>query len=203
MEQKTADKGIDWKRFQNGDENVFRHFYDLYAEGLYGYGMKIANNEETVRECIQSLFVYLYEKRNSIACPTNLSAYVFVSFRNRLIKTMVSDSKNASVSGSVPENYDFEITVDIQESLAAEDGETERLQALQAALDELSPQQREVVYLRFYNGLSIDQTAEVLGLASQTVSNVTHNAILKLRRNKLLSKAFLLFLMLALDRFII
>ena len=203
MEQKTADNGIDWIRFQNGDENVFRHFYDLYAEGLYGYGMKIARNEETVKECIQSLFVYLYEKRKSIACPTNLAAYVFASFRNRLVKTMASASKNASVSGSVPENYDFEITVDIQESLAEEDSEVERLQALQAALNELSPQQREVVYLRFYKGLSIDQTAEVLGLASQTVSNVTHNAILKLRGNKLLSKAFLLFLMCILDRFII
>jgi RNA polymerase sigma factor (sigma-70 family) len=202
VEQKTTDKGIDWERFQNGDETVFREFYDLYAEGLYGYGMKIARNEETVKECIQSLFVYIYEKRKSIARPNNLSAYVFASFRNRVVKTMAASAKDASLNDSVPDNYDFEITVDIQESLAKEDDELNKLKALQVALDKLSPQQREVVYLRFYKGLSIEQTAEVLGLASQTVSNVTHNAILKLRENDALSKAFLLSLLLILNKLI-
>lgn len=52
---------------------------------------------------------------------------------------------------------------------------------LHAALDTLPRRQREVIYLRHVAGLSVDHTAEILGLPRGTVASRTHAALAKLR----------------------
>ena len=64
-----------WEKIQQGDEEAFRQLYNEYSDLLYGYGMKIAGDDNLVTESIQSLFVYLYEKRpvsyTHLTLPTN------------------------------------------------------------------------------------------------------------------------------------
>ena len=57
-------KTLSRDKIQQGDEEAFRQLYEQYADLLYGYGMKIAGDETLVTEAIQSLFVYIFEKRN-------------------------------------------------------------------------------------------------------------------------------------------
>ena len=56
-----------WEKIQQGDEEAFRQLYSEYSDLLYGYGMKIVGDDDLVTESIQSLFVYLYEKRQSLS----------------------------------------------------------------------------------------------------------------------------------------
>jgi len=42
--------------------------------------------------------------------------------------------------------------------------------AVRAALDRLEPQAREVIYLRFYDGLSYERIGEVLGISEQAIN---------------------------------
>jgi RNA polymerase sigma factor (sigma-70 family) len=57
---------------------------------------------------------------------------------------------------------------------------TERL-ALLAALARLTPRQRAVIVLRFYEDLSVQQTAEMLGCSPGTVKSTTSDALARLR----------------------
>lgn len=63
-------KTLSWDKIQQGDEEAFRQLYEQYADLLYGYGMKIAGDETLVTEAVQSLFVYIFEKRE-LARPLN------------------------------------------------------------------------------------------------------------------------------------
>jgi RNA polymerase sigma factor (sigma-70 family) len=58
----------------------------------------------------------------------------------------------------------------------------DRLRAVQAALDQLSPQHRELVILRFHQGLDVEQTGRALGIPAGTVKSRCHAAIARLRQ---------------------
>lgn len=53
--------------------------------------------------------------------------------------------------------------------------------ALLTAAQQLPPRQRAVLALRFFDELSVEQTAEVLGCSPGTVKSQTHHALAKLR----------------------
>lgn len=144
------DNGV-WKRFQNGDVAAFEKIYELHYDLLFGYGMKIAKDPDRVVECIQALFINLWQKKESISCPDNVTGYLVVSLRNRILLEKKSRSKNgiANAAGldEIAETYDFKLDIDIEQTLVNAEIEKEHLDALQKALDELPPRQREVIYL--------------------------------------------------------
>ena len=39
-------KTLSWDKIQQGDEEAFRQLYEQYADLLYGYGMKIAGDDD-------------------------------------------------------------------------------------------------------------------------------------------------------------
>ena len=52
-----------WEKIQQGDEEAFRQLYNEYSDLLYGYGMKIAGDDDLVTESIQSLFICMRRGR--------------------------------------------------------------------------------------------------------------------------------------------
>lgn len=57
-----------WSKIQRGDEGAFRQLYEQYADLLYGYGMKIAGDDDLVTDAIRTLFVYIFEKEKPVLC---------------------------------------------------------------------------------------------------------------------------------------
>lgn len=81
-------KTLSWDKIQQGDEEAFRQLYEQYADLLYGYGMKIAGDDTLVTEAIQSLFVYIFEKRETCAAPQSIPAYLCVSLRHMIVNEL-------------------------------------------------------------------------------------------------------------------
>lgn len=46
-------------KLKNGNRTAWSAMYEQYADTLYAYGMKMAQNRELVNDCIQDLFIYL------------------------------------------------------------------------------------------------------------------------------------------------
>ena len=181
-----------WERFQRGDKNALSVLYRQYASLLFAYGMKIGQDKELVGDCIQDLFVYLYDKRKNIAVPVNVKAYLLLSLKRRIIQQIDGESKNNEKVFSLDAGdiRNFNISFDLAETLENSDMKEDQIRALQKAIQTLSPQQREVLYLRYFNKLSVGEVAEVIGKSKQTVMNVASTAISRLREDKMLSDIF-------------
>ncbi|MBD3587879.1 RNA polymerase sigma factor [Bacteroides sp. GM023] len=176
-------KTLSWDKIQQGDEDAFRQLYDQYADLLYGYGMKIAGDDTVVTEAIQSLFVYIFEKRETCAEPQSIPAYLCVSLRHMIVNEL--KRKNSGTFQSLDEvdtnEYRFDLEVDIETAIIRSELEKEQLEALQKELNGLTKQQREVLYLKYYKKMSPEEIAQVMGLTPRTVYNTTHMAITRLR----------------------
>jgi RNA polymerase sigma factor (TIGR02999 family) len=83
-----------------------------------------------------------------------------------------------------------DIKLPLEETMIASEGSEVDLVALDEALERLAaidPQQGRVVELRFFSGLSVEETAEVLGVSTRTVKRDWNVAKAWLRRE--ISKA--------------
>jgi RNA polymerase sigma factor (sigma-70 family) len=75
-----------------------------------------------------------------------------------------------------------ELVTDRHPELGQEGPDVERRLLLREALAQLTPKQRAVVSLRFYEDLTEVQTAAVLGISVSTVKSQSREALAKLRR---------------------
>lgn len=172
-----------WDLIKKGNDLAFSQLYNQYAEMLYAYGIKIIGNEELVSESIQSLFVYIFEKRERLSRPDSVKAYLCSSLKRILIResSKMHSSKFLSMEDVDENRYDFKLTLDIESTLIKGEHEQAYLHKLQSALDSLSPRQREVIYLKYYKSCSNDEVAEILSIDNQIVRNLAYHAIKRMR----------------------
>jgi RNA polymerase sigma factor (sigma-70 family) len=170
-----------WQRFKSGDEHAFsRIFHENYGQ-LYRYGIRLTADPDLVKDCIQELFITLWNSRERLGIPASIRFYLLKSLRRSLIRQLSATSSSAKIP---PREYDFQMEFSPEASMIAGQLCQEQQEHLQKALNELSPRQKEVIYLRFYNGLSYDEIAELTSLNYQSIRNYVHQAIIALRKKK-------------------
>lgn len=183
---------IKWSDIVDGREAAYNALYDRYADLLYGYGMKIVADEAVVMDAMQMLFMNIFEKRKSLSAPNSMAAYLCRSLKNLLINEMQSASSKytCKINDADAADYDFDLQPDIENALIAGEEENEKLRIFKEELSKLSRQQREMLYLRYYKGLAIEEIAEILSVSKRTVYNTTNNALTRLRENEVLARYF-------------
>ena len=87
-------------------------------------------------------------------------------------------------------DYDFDLQPDAESAMITDESDNERFRVFKEELGKLSRQQREILYLRYYKGLAIEEVAEILAVSKRTVYNTSNNALTRLRENKVLARYF-------------
>lgn len=168
-----------WHALKNDGGKALEELYQLYANPLYNYGAKFTSDKELIRECIQSLFVTLWTRRSHLKQPANVKNYLFKAFRLSIFKK--ASLLNKHVSYEETEHYQFNATINFEEQLIKEEDQLDLQQRIQASLDQLSARQREVIFLKFYEGLSYEEIAEVMDISIKGTYKLMARAIDGLR----------------------
>ena len=186
-------EAIKWCDIVEGREAAYNDLYDCYSDLLYGYGMKIIADEAAVMDAIQTLFMNIFEKRKSLSAPNSIAAYLCRALKNLLINEMQSATTRNTCKWDDEEaaaDYDFDLQPDAESAIIADESDNERFRVFKEELGKLSRQQREILYLRYYKGLAIEEVAEILSVSKRTVYNTSNNALTRLRENKVLARYF-------------
>ena len=129
----------------------------------------------------------LWQKPGS-AQLISVKAYLLQALKFKLYKSF--RNKNVTKALTEEESYLFELS---SETLLIDKEENdERNRKIFAALDQLSPRQKEVIYLRIYKGLSFDEVGEVMQLNYQVVRNLLYTALKAFKKLCTLLASFLL-----------
>lgn len=167
-----------WVEFVSGNVSSFRKLFKTYYKGLYGYGLKISNDSSLVEDCIQDLFESLWIRREELGHITSPDVYLYISLRRKIL-AVLKKQKNLKELNESAENLN--IHFGIEEIIIRRESHKWQKNELQKALNELTNQQKEVIYLHFYNGMSYSEIEEILSINPQSVRNHIYRGMQTLR----------------------
>jgi RNA polymerase sigma factor (sigma-70 family) len=165
-----------WQQFCAGDKSAFGEITEFNYAALYHYGTRFTADRDLIKDCLQDLFLEIWEKRESLSYISAIRPYLFQALRNNLLYRI----RKQSVFSEILEN---ETADDVSPESDWIINETDQLTStrLKQAIESLPKRQREALYLKYYENLSYEEIAVVMGLQRQAVANYLQYGIQKLR----------------------
>ena len=164
---------------KSGQTDALSRLYDRYAHLVYGLASRILNNPEEAEDVTQEVFLKIWNKANLYEPSRgSLSNFLVTMARSRSI-----DKLRSRVSRfRFLQRWQTVIVHDANpetplDSISME----ERSHVVQAALKTLSENERQILEIAYYGGLSYSETAKQLDLPLGTVKSRARTALRKLR----------------------
>src|SRR6187402_863141 len=91
------------QRIQQDDVVAFKQVYNRYWRKLFDAAYNRLRQKEACEECIQEIFVTLWEKRASLTLTTGLSQYLFTAVKYKVIdhyRKLHTKTKYLQVAGA-------------------------------------------------------------------------------------------------------
>ena len=173
-----SDKNI-WNKLKSGDKTAFEYIYNTYFEILFQYGRKFTNDESTVEDCIQNLFIELWNKRESISQTNAIKPYLFTALKRKIIRAITKIRK--STDNEIKDHY-FDVEISIDEIIISNEIDQINKDRLTEAFEQLSDRQKEILYLRYHANLEYDEIVEIMDMNYQSARNLVSRAISKLSK---------------------
>lgn len=164
-----------WNAFKEGSLTAFRLIYEQNVDNLFNYGNKITSYRAIASDCIQDLFVDLWTKRSKLGKVSSIKGYLFTAYRRRLIDLLNKQKQNLQIEDL--SGFPIFLSEPIKDWDLSEDKKA----TIKAALNELPYQQREAIYLRYFNDLSCSEVGDIMGIRTQSVYNLISSSLKSLR----------------------
>jgi RNA polymerase sigma factor (sigma-70 family) len=170
-----------WKEFCEGDKKAFGEIAEFHYGALHHYGTRFTSDRDIIKDCLQDLFVQIWEKRELLHEVTSMKSYLFQSVRNNLIYILKKRSLFLDVEQVDLEKLESEISPET--SWIIDEDQLSTQLKLKEAISQLPKRQKEALYLRYYQNMSYEEIAAIMGLKRQAVANYLQYGIQKLREN--------------------
>lgn len=190
--ERTTDDGTLWLAYRNGDHEALGLLAERYYGTLKRYGLKFMVDGSIVEDCIQDLFLDLWQNRAKISQTPSVKFYLLKSVRHSIVGHLRYHQRFASEESldwdnALPEGFNAESLLIEQETL---DG---LVSQMRAQMDALPKREREALFLRYYENLSVTQISDMMGVNKQSVSNFLQKGISRIRAKWLVSMVLNLF----------
>ncbi len=163
-----------------GDHEAFSALYDRFSTPLYSLALKMLTNEAEAQDLLQEVFLSIWNKAGTFQ-PDRGSAFSWVvaQLRNRAIDRIRSRQRHGElIEANAP---DLEPTGSATASSAEDCDVNERAREVRSALGQLSDEQRQVLRLAFFEGLTQVEIAQKLEEPLGTIKARAHRGMARLR----------------------
>lgn len=164
-------------RIVQRDESALATLYDRYAAMLSSVLNRILRDTQAAEEILQDIFYQLWRSAAQFdASRGTLPGWLLVIARNRAISRL--RRHNPASGDELGEN-----TVVIASSLESDVAQQQMLGKVKGALDHLPKEQRAVIELAYFEGLTHSEIAQRTGEPLGTVKTRLRSAVETLRRD--------------------
>ncbi len=168
-----------WRQLKQGNTEALGYLYDTYIDRLFHAALKMTDNRELAKDALQEIFIEIWHYRASIGDVNHSYSYLVKVLKSIILKKV----KRKMVVSELHDNEQrLQEEKNIEESIITSEWITERKSRLNIALAQLTSRQKQVVRLRFFEGLTYEQIAIKLSMNYQSVNNLAFRAMINLRK---------------------
>lgn len=169
-----------WEAFlAEGDQDVFYRLYSHYHDYLIYIGNLKGASPDRSKDCINDLFLFVFENRTRLQHVRNHHNYLVTAFIRNLFRKRHFSAEESVELQDLPE---MPVYPSVEAEYIKQTTQQQVTQILQGYINELSDSQTKMVYQKFYLGLTYDQIALVNDISVKTAYNTIYNSVEKLRK---------------------
>ncbi len=165
---------------QTGDQTALGAIYDRYVSLVYRLALKILSTPQEAEDLTQEIFLALWQGKTYEAGRGSLSSFLVMLTRSRAIDRLRARGRNVRflqrwsqiMTTASPSPSPFELATINQRS-----------ELVRHALTQLAANQRQVLELAYYEGLSQTEIATRLNTPLGTVKTWSRQGLLNLKKN--------------------
>jgi len=168
------------ERAAKGDQDAFEALVRMSAGRLFATAYRITRDHPLAEDALQQTLVTIWDELPRLRDPDRFEAWS----HRVIVRASIAQAKRERRGGPVvrllPDDADAGLG-GIAGGGPDEFGRIADRDQLERAFRRLTPDQRAILVLQHYNGLSHAEIADVLGIPVGTASSRLHNATLALR----------------------
>jgi RNA polymerase sigma factor (sigma-70 family) len=171
--QGLCDEAI-WSTFKTGDKHAFGILYHRYFKIMYQYGIRIADDQDFVKDCIHDLFVEIWKSRESLSQPNSVKGYLLSAIQRKIIRQLNrlrSRQQELSLM-SLPTVVSCH-----EENIIEYQTDLEQQHSVTKAMKSLTKRQQEAITLKFYGNLCYKEIATIMCISVDSTYNLISKAV--------------------------
>lgn len=172
--------GLLLEALRKDDEKALGYLFNAFYNKLYRIGLKWCLDSDVTEDSIQLIFSDLWKYRHSLSDIQSFEAYLKSSLKKRIFKELQKVNSVEKVNWEDAENFILS-TQSYEEILIKQESDTYLKKQLHLALEQLSPRQKEIIVLKYFEELSFKEIAEKTGLQTDSIYKTLHEGIKKLK----------------------
>jgi RNA polymerase sigma-70 factor, ECF subfamily len=165
-------------RLQRRDPQALAELYDRYGRLAYSLIFRVVRDTGVAEDLVQETFLRVWNRVQGFdADKGSIGPWLLAVARNRTIDYLRSTTGRARASLELETTEHPALYTDMEKDLLVSD----KTRRIQAAMQKLSPNQREAIELAYFAGLSQTEMAERMGQPLGTVKTWVRTALKNLR----------------------
>jgi RNA polymerase sigma-70 factor (ECF subfamily) len=174
---------------QKGDEQAFEQLLTLLEKPIYRLAFSMLRHKQNAEDAAQETLIKLWRTLPSYRFECPILPYALTMARTTVLdmQRKLSRRSEHEVSLTVENNEGEQVTMDVADTDGQNDPvahfeRTERIAAVRKAMEQLPPEQRDIIWLKDIQGLSYAQISTVLGMEEGTVGSRLNRARKNLKK---------------------
>jgi RNA polymerase sigma-70 factor (ECF subfamily) len=163
-----------------GDARAFDALYARYRDWVVRLAVRFTGHEDDALDVLQETFSYVFRKFPGFRLTASMTTFLYPVVKNLSIAARRKRTRMASTDAADSPDPPAPVAHD-------PDGGRAELAAVMSALPD---GQREVLLMRFVDGMSLQEIAAALAIPEGTVKSRIHNAIATLRSDESVKRYF-------------
>lgn len=168
-------------RVARRERAAFEALYARYANILYATALKFLKEDADAQDVVQDVFIQIWDKAKLYdPAKGKPLTWALTMTRNRSIDRIRAIQRRTRLRDDFKAETFVDESAGLREALTEVDA-SEKGQILRSAVGKLAAQQREVVELAYFQGLTQSEIAERLGEPLGTVKARARRGLMKLK----------------------